>query len=322
MMFGSHLSIAGGLHNAIVDANRLGFTTLQCFTKNQMQWSARPLLPDQIATFRETAARLNFPTIVAHDSYLINLAAPDDTQRTRAMNAFAAELQRCDQLGISCLVTHPGAHVGQGEEAGLARIIAAYRQILAAQPDGRVIICVETTAGQGSCLGHRFEQIAAILEGVANPSRMGVCMDTCHILAAGYDITTADGTRRVLDEFDRIVGLQHLKVMHLNDSKKPLGSRVDRHDHIGRGHVGLPAFEVICQDARFAAIPKIIETKKEAAPDGRDWDEVNLEILQKLAQNQRVSLEFRKKGPGKPPRNTKKLTISHKSSKMSRRKAL
>ncbi len=308
-MFGSHLSIAGGLHLALEKAHSYGMQTVQIFTKNQMQWAVRPLTSEAIATFRETAVRLHFPIIVAHDSYLINLATADDAQRTRAINAFAAELQRCDQLGIAYLVTHPGAHVGQGEATGLARIIDAYRQVLAAQPDGRVVICVETTAGQGTCLGHRFEHLAAILAGVAHPARMGVCMDTCHILAAGYDITTADSTRRVLADFDRVVGLRHLKVIHLNDSKKPLGSRVDRHEHIGRGQIGLPAFRVICQDPHFVTIPKILETEKATAPDGRDWDEVNLELLRRLTRKQRIKLDFAKRSPKEARIRTKKLTI-------------
>jgi len=287
-MYGSHLSIAGSMHKAILHAESLGMETVQVFTKNQQQWQAKPLDPAAVADWKRELARMAFQHVVAHDSYLINLAAANDALREKSIAAFSAELQRCDDLDIPYLVTHPGAHTGQGEEAGIAKVIAAYKQILAGHPNGRVTICVETTAGQGTCLGHRFEHIAAILRGVGNAARMGVCVDTCHILAAGYDITTAEGTRAVLAEFDRIVGLKHLRVFHLNDSKKALGTRVDRHEHIGLGHVGPAAFGVICADPRFAGIPKILETAKETAPDGRDWDVVNLESLKRLAAGKRI----------------------------------
>ena len=288
-MFGSHLSIAGGHENALIEARELGMETVQLFTKNQQQWAAKPLSPEQIATFREHALRLNYPTIVAHDSYLINLAAADEAQWHKSKATFSEEMRRCDQLGVKYLVTHPGAHVGTGDEAGLERIARAYNDIIREHPGDGVVVCIETTAGQGTCLGWRFEQLARLLGAMQRPERFGVCVDTCHLLAAGYDITTAAGTLSVLAEFERIVGLKHLKVFHLNDSKKPLAARVDRHEHIGRGFVGLAAFGVICRDPRFAAIPKILETSKEGfAEDGREWDVVNLELLRQLAKGQKV----------------------------------
>lgn len=308
-MFGSHLSISGGMHLALLEAEKLRFSTVQVFTKNQQQWQARPLDPAAVATFRQQAERLGFEQMVAHDSYLINLAAVDDGLRSKSMEAFAEEMRRCDALGIRYLVTHPGAHCGQGEETGLRKVVEAFRSILQEQPEGKVTVCVESTAGQGSCLGHRFEHLRAILDGVGS-ERMGVCLDTCHLLAAGYDLTTADGTRQVIDTFERVVGLKPLKVWHLNDSKKPLGSHVDRHEHIGRGCVGLAAFGVICADERFRRMPKILETPKDAAPDGRDWDEVNLEILESLAAGREVIIKPFELTPAaelasKPTRTTK-----------------
>ena len=271
------------MHHALLDAETLGFDAVQVFTRNQQQWKAKPLDPATVREFRTHATRLGFGQLVAHDSYLINMAAADHALRQRSMASFAEEMRRCDQLGIRYLVTHPGAHVGQGEEAGIAKMIDAYRRLLRSHKTGEVIICIETTAGQGSCLGWRFEPLRQILDGVGSP-RMAVCLDTCHVFAAGYDIRTAAGTRAMLDEFDRVVGLKHLRVIHVNDSKKPLASRVDRHEHIGRGMIGLPAFGVLATDPRFARVPKILETAKEKRPtDGREWDAVNLEVLRKLA---------------------------------------
>ena len=328
-MFGSHLSVAGGLHNALLKAEELGCDTVAIFTKNQQQWIAKPLTHDVIATFREHAARLKFPVIVAHDSYLINLAAKDDTAWEKAKAAFSEEMRRCDQLGVKYLVTHPGAHCGTGECDGVARVIRAYNDIIKEHPGDGVTVCLETTAGQGTCLGYRFEQIAEMLNGMKRPERFGVCIDTAHLLAAGYDITTEDGTRRVLEEFDRVVGLQRVKVLHLNDSKKALGTRVDRHEHIGRGYVGLSAFRVICTDERFKAVPKILETPKEGQDeDGREWDIVNLEVLRKLSRAEEVTVPSliaepettAAKANGKNAK-TKMKTPTGKSAKASRPKA-
>jgi deoxyribonuclease-4 len=310
-VFGSHLSIAGGRHKALLAAEKYGMETVQVFTqspqswglqgvidplftKNQQQWQAKPLEDLVIKEFRTHAERLSYNHIVAHDSYLINLAAPSTELWEKSIAAFAHEMQRCDQLGIPYLVTHPGAHVGAGEEAGIARVVSGMVRILQSDDTGKVAVCLETTAGQGSTLGYRFEQLAAMLAGIDAAGfghRVGVCVDTCHILAGGYDITTAAGTRAVLEEMDRVIGLHRVKAWHLNDSKKPLGSRVDRHEHIGRGCVGLEAFGVICSDPRTSGVPKIMETPKEQCPDGRDWDVVNLSLLRRLAKGEKVMVD-------------------------------
>jgi len=314
-MFGSHLSIAGGLHKALLAAEQYRMDTVQVFTqspqswgmqsvsvqahtKNQQQWKARPLEEVVIKDFRTHADRLGFAHTVAHDSYLINLAAKEDFLWDKSMEAFVDEMQRCDQLNIPYLVTHPGAHVGTGEEAGIARVVQAMTRILQREEKGKVTVCLETTAGQGSTLGYRFEQIAAMLTGIAAAGfghRVGVCVDTCHILAGGYDITTAAGTRAVLEEMDRVIGLNRVKVWHLNDSKKPCGSRVDRHEHIGKGCLGLEPFRRILNDRRFARLPMLLETPKLDTPESRrksdvdPLDRINLRTLRGLIEPRRDS---------------------------------
>jgi deoxyribonuclease IV len=290
-MFGSHLSIAGGIYHAVVEAHALGFQTVQIFTRNQQQWRSPPLTADAIGRFRNAMVVAGFSAAVAHDSYLTNLASGDEQLRQKSIAAFSAELQRCDQLGVSYLVTHTGAHGGAGENTGIRRIVDSLNNVLEQNVSGSVIICLETTAGQGTSIGWRFEHMRDIIAGVKRSDRLGVCLDTCHILAAGYDVTTFDGTMRVLDEFDRIIGLKRLRIMHFNDSLKPLGSRVDRHTHIGRGYVGLPAFECICRDKRFLGVPKILETPKALAPDGRAWDTINLDLLRALTAGEKVLIE-------------------------------
>jgi deoxyribonuclease-4 len=290
-MFGSHLSVAGGLYKAVVEAQGLGLQTVQIFTRNQQQWASPPLLPEVISDFRAAVAKAEFPCVVAHDSYLTNLAAGNEDLRQKSIQCFALELKRCHRLGIQYLVTHTGAHGGAGEAEGIARIVASLRQVLELDPHGSTMVCLETTAGQGTSLGWRFEHLRDILSGVPNADRLGVCVDTCHIFAAGYDISTAQGAAQSFDEFDRIIGLDRLRVMHVNDSLKPLGSRVDRHAHIGRGMMGLPAFRYVCQHPVFANIPKIMETPKETAPDGRPWDLINLGILQALGHGDEVVIE-------------------------------
>ena len=290
-MFGSHLSIAGGLHHAIEAAQALDLQTVQIFTRNQQQWKSPDLLPQAIADFRRAADNAGFSHIVAHDSYLVNLAARDTQLRQKSLNAFIGEIQRCAALGIPYLVTHGGSHGGDGEDEGLNRLAHSLQAALAATPDAAVTVCLETTAGQGNALCWRFEHLARILHGLGDSRRLGVCIDTCHILAAGYDITTHAGMAKVFEEFRRVVGLKWLKVMHLNDSLKPLGSRVDRHAHIGRGYVGLGAFEFICRNPQLANLPKILETPKEDAPNGQPWDKLNLHVLRTLAAGKKVKLK-------------------------------
>jgi deoxyribonuclease IV len=309
-LFGAHNSIAGGLHNALLTAQAHGMETVQLFvsppkvwpvrpapppagetvsrsgkvlTKNSNQWDAKALSDDDVQTFRRTLrqARLRFP--MAHDSYLINLASSDDALFRKSVEAFVVEVQRAEQLGLHYLVTHPGAHVGAGEEAGLVRVAAALDEVHRRCPGYRVQVLLETTAGQGSTLGHRFEHLARILELVAEPNRLGVCLDTCHVFAAGYALAPEAEYRATMKEFDRVVGLKRLRAFHVNDSKKPHGSRVDRHEHVGRGHLGLEPFRLLVNDPRFHNRPMVLETPKEEG-DNPDMDTVNLQTLRGLVQ--------------------------------------
>ena len=280
-LFGAHMSIAGGLHNAVEAAVALGCNTLQLFTKNANQWMAKPLTDAEIATFRRALAdsQLQFPT--AHDSYLINLASPDEGLYQKSIAAFTDELHRAEALGLSYLVMHPGAHMGSGEESGLARVIAAFDEVHDLCPAFRVKVLVETTAGQGSTLGHRFEHLAAILNGVKDSMRLGVCFDTCHAFAAGYSLGSTRDYEATFEQFELTVGLDRLKLFHLNDSARALGSRVDRHAGIGLGEMGLTVFRRIVNDSRFRALPMILETPKEDV-SGKAMDPVNLRVLRKL----------------------------------------
>jgi deoxyribonuclease-4 len=250
-------------------------------TKNSNQWNAKDLTDEEVRLFRRTLrqTRLRFPT--AHDSYLINLASPDGALYRRSLEAFIVELQRAERLGLRYLVTHPGACLDSGEEAGLARVAGALDEVHRRCPGFRVQVLLETTAGQGTTLGHRFEHLARILHLVEEPDRLGVCLDTCHVFAAGYDLAPEHAYRATLHEFDRLIGLKRLRVFHLNDSLKPHGSRVDRHAHIGRGCLGLEPFRLLVNDRRFRNRPMLLETPKEG-PDSEDMDIVNLTTLRSL----------------------------------------
>lgn len=276
MTFGAHMSISGGLHKAFGHGERAGCDTVQIFSKNQQQWRGKPLGEQDIAQFKAEQARSGLAPVIVHDSYLINLASPNDELWEKSIAAFADELERCRALGIPYLVTHPGAHTGAGEDAGLAREAAALNRLLDAGVGGDVTILLETTAGQGTCLGHRFEHLARLIEQTTRHERLAVCVDTCHILAAGYDIRTPEACAATFAEFDRVIGIERIKAFHLNDSQKDLGSRVDRHAHIGSGFVGLAGFRAIVNDPRFASLPKILET-----PKGDDLAE-DIENLAKL----------------------------------------
>lgn len=280
-MFGSHLSISGGMHNALLEAEKLGMDCVQVFTKNQQQWKCSPLAKDAIAEWRTHCDRLKFKKTVSHDSYLINLASPDPALRAKSIDLFVEELSRCVALKIPYLVTHPGAHMGQGEEAGLRLVAEALDRVHEIVPADGVITCLEITAGQGSSLGYKLEHLADILSLVKEPQRMGVCLDTAHLFAAGYDFRGRKyaGFRK---RIEATIGVSRVKVLHLNDSKKELGSRVDRHEHIGRGTIGLEGFRPIVRDKAFANVPKILETAKDKDELGRDWDAVNLEVLRSL----------------------------------------
>lgn len=281
-MYGSHLSIAGGMTNALAEAETLGMETVQVFTKNQQQWKCRPLETEAIDQWAAECKRLKFSHTVSHDSYLINLASPDDALWRKSIDLFEEEIRRCHQLGIPWLVMHPGAHKESGEEAGLKRIATALDIVHQRIEAPNVTTCLEITAGQGTALGYRLEHLASIIEQAQSPDRLGVCLDTAHLFAAGYDFR---GTKykAFRKEIERTIGLNRVKVLHLNDSKKPLGSRVDRHDHIGRGEIGLEGFRPIVRDKAFKNIPKILETPKGKDPDtGHSWDAINLEALHAL----------------------------------------
>ncbi|MFM8274331.1 MAG: deoxyribonuclease IV [Gemmata sp.] len=276
--FGAHLSIARGLHGAVASAVALGCGTLQVFTKNASQWRADPLSAGDAARFRRAVADAGLTHVTVHDSYLINLASPDDTIYKKSVAAFVDEMERAEALGASYLVTHPGAHTGSGDEAGLTRVVEGLDEAHARCPGFNVRVLIETTAGQGTALGHRFEHIATILQRARCAARMDVCFDTCHAFAAGYPLGTDDGYAATFQRFDELVGLSRLKVFHVNDSAKPLGSRVDRHAGIGLGEIGAGAFRRLVRDPRFADRPMILETpKKDDA--GADLDAVNLARL-------------------------------------------
>ncbi|HBY99840.1 MAG TPA: deoxyribonuclease IV [candidate division Zixibacteria bacterium] len=278
MLLGAHMSIAGGVFNAILEGEKLGCTTIQIFTKSSNQWRAKELGEDELTRYHAEQKRTGIYPVIAHDSYLINLGSPDEALLTKSREAFAIELQRCEKLKIPYLVTHPGAHMGQGEEEGLKKIAASLDWIFDHTGDLKSKVALESTAGQGTSLGYRFEQLAHIIELSAHPERIKVCIDTCHIFAAGYDISNEDSYQKTISEFDRIIGLRSLAAIHLNDSKKGLGSKVDRHEHIGKGFIGEKAFGFFMKDKRFEKIPKLLETSKE-----NDMDTVNLGILRRLA---------------------------------------
>ncbi len=282
-LFGAHTSISGGLHNAISAATALNCDTVQLFTKNANQWNAKPLTDDDVRTFRRALAdsKLKFPT--AHDSYLINIASPDDVAYKRSIAAFIHELERAEALGLSYLVMHPGAHTGSGEEAGLKRAIAAFDAIHKSCAGFKTMVLLETTAGQGTTLGYRFEHLAAIRTGVKQPERLGVCLDTCHIFAAGYAIGTEEEFEETFGRFKKTIGLANLKLFHMNDSVKPFDSRVDRHAAIGQGAIGLEPFRRLVNDSRFKNLPMILETPKEN-DEGEPMDPVNLGILRGLVR--------------------------------------
>lgn len=276
---GAHMSIAGGLHLAVERGAKAGCGVIQVFTQNSNQWRGKMPSDSDVSLFRDAWAASGIHDIVSHDIYLINLAAAPGEVLDKSLASFREEMERCARLGIGRIVMHPGSHLGAGEETGIQRICEAFNQLIAATPDYTGTILLETTAGQGSNLGHTFGQLRAIIDGTDFPDRFGVCYDTCHTFAAGYDITTEAGYRAVFDEFDRVIGLDRLHCFHFNDSKKGLGSRVDRHEHIGQGEMGLNGFRCLMNDPRFSATPKILETPK---GDNDEMDAVNLKLLRGL----------------------------------------
>jgi deoxyribonuclease-4 len=279
VLLGAHMSIAGGAHLAIERACSINCTAMQIFVKNNMQWFARPLSTEEIRAFLDHQQRAQLASVFAHANYLINPAATNPQFHANSLRALAEELIRADQFELPFLVMHPGAHLGAGEEAGLEKIAASIDAIWRVIPKVKTKIALETTAGQGSCLGHRFEQIAHVINNVREPERLCICLDTAHIFAAGYDLGSEFAMKKTFREFDRVIGRDRLAAVHLNDSKAARGSHVDRHAHIGKGTIGLAAFRFIMNEARFRKIPKVLET-----PKGKELKEdvVNLRRLRKL----------------------------------------
>jgi deoxyribonuclease-4 len=282
-ILGAHMSIAGGYYKAVEIASRCGCDCVQLFTKNNNQWRAKPISADDVARFRDSLAKLKIRHPISHASYLINLASPDDGLWKRSIDSFVIELGRADQLGIPYVVVHPGASTTSTEEEGLQRIILALDEVHAQTPDIASRALLETTAGQGSCLGWKFDHLAAILDGVRDPDRLGVCVDTCHIFAAGYPLGTDKEYRATMKALQRSVGIKTVKAFHLNDSKRELGSRVDRHSHIGEGHLGLAPFRFLLNDGRFRRLPMYLETPK-GQVDGVELDSINLARLRELIE--------------------------------------
>ncbi|VAX24077.1 Endonuclease IV [hydrothermal vent metagenome] len=277
--WGAHMSIAGGVSKAVTRGSDVGARAIQIFTKNNNRWEGKPLSADEIEKFNDNIDRLNVKAHASHDCYLINLASPDKELIKKSRTAFLDEIDRADALGIPCLVFHPGSHMGKGASEGLKRVADSIDFCVNKRPEIKTTLTIETTAGQGTGLGHRFEEIASIIDNVQRPELMGVCVDTCHIFAAGYEINTAKGYKETFEEFDETIGLGRLKMFHVNDSKKELGSRVDRHEHIGKGFIGAKGFRFLVNDKRFTKTPMILETPKGA--DGAE-DIVNLEFLNSL----------------------------------------
>ena len=278
---GAHQSIAGGTPRAIERGLETGCRVVQIFVKNSNRWVGRPLERPEARAFRSAARGAKFSRVVAHTSYLINLASPVAELRRQSISALVEEIERCRKLGIPDLVYHPGAHCGEGEIAGVARISASLDEVFDRTGGARVRILLETAAGQGSCVGHRFEHLRDILGAVRVNRRVAACFDTCHVHAAGYDIVTREGYLETIAAFDRTVGLSRLAAIHVNDSKKPRGSRVDRHEHIGHGTIGRAGFRNLMTDPRLAGIPKFLETPKD---DTLVADRRNLAILRRLAR--------------------------------------
>lgn len=300
--FGAHLSIAGGLHLAFERAVTVGCDCLQIFVKNQKQWSAKPLTDAEVSLFRKAQRASGIKPVVAHASYLINLGSPDAAMWERSISAVVDELGRCEALGVGGLVMHPGAHMGEGEDAGIARIAEGLDEVHRRLAGIRARVLLECTAGQGSAIGWRIEHLGAILQRVGEPARVGVCLDTCHLFAAGYDLRDADAYEGMVAALKRHVTLRRIACIHVNDSKCPLGGRVDRHAHIGEGQIGDAGFRRMLQDRRFLRVPRILETAKGTDAEGVDLDVINLRRLRRLAG---AGPAGRKKGGGGSGRLTK-----------------
>lgn len=278
-LLGSHMSIAGGVQNALFQGKDVGCETIQLFTKSSRQWAAKPLSEEEILRFRAAKAETGITTVIAHDSYLYNFAASDDALRKKSVAGLIDEMQRCEALGVAYLIAHPGAHVGAGEQAGIKTIAKSIDEMQTACPGFTTLFTIEITAGQGSNLGYTFTQVRQMIDALKAPDRVRVCFDTEHAFAAGYDLRDKEGYDRTFHEFDEEIGLDRLVAFHLNDAKKDLGCRVDRHEHIGKGFLGVEAFRLLLNDQRFWGLPMCLETPKSA--DCHE-DRENLALLRSL----------------------------------------
>jgi deoxyribonuclease-4 len=281
-ILGAHQSIAGGYHKAVGIGEETGCQVIQVFTKNTNQWRGKPVTPDEAKQFRAALTKSGIDCPLAHDSYLINLASPDEALWKKSIEAMIDEVQRASILEIPWVVSHPGAYTITSEVEGIQRIVMALDEVLANTKRQSAGILLETTAGQGTTLGWRFEHLAAILSGVKDNRRLGVCFDTCHVFAAGYKMATQAQYRATMKEFDSVVGLEQIRAFHINDSVKDCGSRVDRHAHIGQGKIGLEPFGWLLRDRRFRNVPMVLETPK-GQQDGQECDIINLRALRELA---------------------------------------
>ena len=278
-LLGAHMSIAGGVDKSLLEGKKVECDAVQIFTKSSRQWASQPYSKEEIQSFLHNQKETGIVTVIAHDSYLLNLGSPDEVLRKKSVRAFIDEMERCETLSIPYLIAHPGAHVGAGEEEGIKTIGRSLDEIHRVCPGFKVRIALEITAGQGSNLGYRFEQIRNMIDSTKESDRLRVCFDTEHAFAAGYDIRTKDGYEQTFGEFAEIIGLELLAAFHLNDSKKEFHSRVDRHEHIGKGHIGVEAFRMLMNDRRFWGIPMCLETPK--GPDLKE-DKENLTLLRSL----------------------------------------
>jgi len=281
-LLGAHMSIAGGVGNALLEGKKVDCDAIQIFTKSSRQWASKPYSKEEIELFHINRKETGIGVVVAHDSYLLNMGSPDAALRSRSVAAFIDELERCEVLGVTHLIAHPGSHVGAGELDGIKTIAKSLDEVHKACPGYGVKVTLEITAGQGSNLGYRFEQIANIIDATQKSDRLRVCFDTEHAFAAGYDLRTRDGYERTFGEFDEIIGIERLAAFHLNDSKKEFNSRVDRHEHIGKGFIGVEAFRMLMNDKRFWGLPMCLETPK--GPDLKE-DRENLELLRSLIRD-------------------------------------
>jgi deoxyribonuclease-4 len=281
MIFGAHESIAGGVFNAVILGHKATCDTVQMFNKSSNQWRAKPLSAAEIDEFFRQIEQTGVTVSVSHTSYLINAASPDPALNEKSYLALKEEVERCETLKIPNLVFHPGSHVGSGEELGMNRIAENMNKIFAAIPDGKTTLLLETTAGQGSNLGCTFEQLAYMIDRVEDKARVGICLDTCHIFAAGYPIVDPKDYKKTMKQFDDVIGLDKLRIIHMNDSLKEFGSKKDRHEHIGKGHIGIEGFRNFVNDKRLAKVPMVLETPKD---DDLTEDIENLKVLRSLVK--------------------------------------